>query len=154
MRIVVRNTGDVDLNDVFVVESAYDEGLIYSNFYSTKGSWKGVLNNEGKYQFNLIDTLKVGDSASFIVVFDTSSVGVKTNIVSAGFNNALRVNAFNETEVISLPVDPVTPDEPVINESQKPQDIRVEVLPETGNPLIMVLLALFALGITRFGKKD
>ena len=160
--IVVRNTGDVDLNDVFVIES-YDSGLVYGSFYSTKGLWRDLLNNEGKLQFNLIDTLKVGESASFIVVFDTSDVGVKSNTVLAGFNNTVRVNAFNETEVIEkvTPVidDPVidnqvTPDEPVNNESQKPQNADVEVLPETGNPLIMVLLALFALGLTRFRKKD
>ena len=153
--IVVRNTGDVDLNDVFVVESAYDDGLIYNSFYSTKGIWRGLLNNEGKYQFNLMDTLKVGESASFIVVFDTSSVGVKANIVGAGFNNTVRVNAYNETEVISLPVNPVTPDEPVLNnESSKPQNAGVKVLPATGNPLVMVLLVLFALALTRFRKKD
>ena len=167
--IIVRNTGDVDLNDVFIIES-YDSGLVYSNFYSTKGYWRGLLNNEGNNQFNLIDTLKVGESASFIVVFDTTSVGVKSNTVLAGFNNTVRVNAFNETEVIGkvtpviddpvidnqvTPDNPVTPDEPVLNnESQKSQNADVEVLPETGNPLIMVLLALFALGLTRFRKKD
>ena len=103
-----------------------------------------------------MDTLKPGESASFIVVFDTAGVGVKANIVGAGFNNTLRVNAYNETEVISLPVDPVVPDGPVINESQKPQkiDSGVEVLPATGNPLVMVLLVLFALALTRFRKKD
>ena len=56
--IIVRNTGDVDLNDVFIIES-YDSGLVYSNFYSTKGYWRGLLNNEGNNQTQKLKKVKI-----------------------------------------------------------------------------------------------
>lgn len=155
--IVVRNTGDVDLNNVFVVEALFDEGLTYNLFYPTKGIWTHTLNNQNLDQFNLRGTLKVGDYASFIVIFDTSSIGLKTNIVID--DGEIYVNSFNETEVINKdtpvnpdPVNPDTPDNSTTPENKTPESPEKElqnnkdVLPATGNPLILVLLALISLG--------
>ena len=165
--IVVRNTGDVDLKDVFVIEAYFDQGLTYSSFYPTKGIWTHIINNQNFDQFNLRGTLRVGESASFIVVFDTSSEGLKTNIVTAGYDNTVYVNSYNETEVIykhvpeiplieipeepGKPVNNETPDEPAKPVTPEPQN---NELPATGNPLVMVLLALIALGAAGLRRKD
>ena len=165
--IVVRNTGDVDLKDVFVIEAYFDQGLTYSSFYPTKGIWTHIINNQNFDQFNLRGTFRVGESASFIVVFDTSSEGLKTNIVTAGYDNTVYVNSYNETEVIykhvpeiplieipeepGKPVNNETPDEPAKPVTPEPQN---NELPATGNPLVMVLLALIALGAAGLRRKD
>lgn len=77
------------------------------------------------------------------------------------------MNSYNETEVIykhvpeiplieipeepGKPVNNETPDEPAKPVTPEPQN---NELPATGNPLVMVLLALIALGAAGLRRKD
>ena len=72
------NTGDVDLNDVFVVESSYF-GLEYDSFEGV--NWMKTGN-----KFNYLPTLKIGENASFNITFKAVISGNLTNIVIAGSN--------------------------------------------------------------------
>lgn len=98
--IVVTNTGDVDLDNVFVCESEYDSGLDYVDFVSEVGTWKHSINEDGKHVFTLSEVLEVDDSASFRVIFTTIKVGNFSNTVTSGYNNTTLSNSTNTTDVI------------------------------------------------------
>ncbi|SEK40210.1 polymorphic outer membrane protein repeat-containing protein, partial [Methanobrevibacter gottschalkii] len=106
--IVVRNTGDCDLGEVFVVEKA-PEGLAYSSFKGTDWSY-----NNGKFTYG--KTLKVGESVSFEIVFDAVSPGNWTNVVVAGSNLTDNKTGNNTTKVYNpgLKVEKITLD-PVVS---------------------------------------
>ena len=153
--IIVHNAGKVILNDVTVRENSFD-GLSYDSFIDNYNLWS--KNSDLSWTLNA--PLYAGEYLSFFVVFNTTKAGTFTNVISASSDKTPNKNANNITTVIDRPVPtvpevPVTPEEPVLNnESSKPQNDEVEVLPATGNPLVMVLLVLFALALTRFRKKD
>ena len=98
--IVVWNTGDVDLDNVFVCESEYDSELVYVDFISRQGTWKHSLNNEGNHVFTLTEPLEIDSSASFRVIFNTTKRGNFSNTVTAGYNDTTMANSTNVTEVI------------------------------------------------------
>ena len=98
--IVVTNTGDVDLNNVFVCESEFDSELVYVDFTSRVGTWRHSVNKEGKHVFTLAEVLELEDSASFRVFFNTTKAGNFSNTVTAGFNDTTLSNSTNTTEVI------------------------------------------------------
>ncbi|WP_292885447.1 pectate lyase-like adhesive domain-containing protein [Methanobrevibacter sp. UBA212] len=98
--IVVTNTGDVDLNNVFVCESEFDSELVYVDFTSKVGTWRHSVNKEGKHVFTLAEVLELEDSASFRVFFNTTKAGNFSNTVTAGFNDTTLSNSTNTTEVI------------------------------------------------------
>ena len=77
--IVVSNEGMVDLGDVFVREYVPD-GLTFVD-YSSKALWSKVGD---VFYYNGI--LRVGESANFTIVFNTTRVGNFTNVVVAGSN--------------------------------------------------------------------
>ena len=93
--IIVKNNGEIDLNDVYVNESEYD-GLTYSSYASNVGTWT----KEGdSYKLNGI--LKVGESASFNITFIAAGIGNVTNVVVAGSNETKETKANNTTNIRS-----------------------------------------------------
>lgn len=87
----VKNTGNMNLTEVFVEESQFD-GLNYLNFTNVKGLWS-VVENNGKYLFKLNGNLTPGDYAEFDVLFNTTAHGKLTNIVIAGSNETENITA-------------------------------------------------------------
>ena len=97
--IVVVNKGIVDLDGV-VVTDKFPDGLAYSSFIDESGKWS----NEGnKWYYNGI--LKPGESASFIVVFDTGELGAFNNIVTVETDKTGNKSANNTTVVIGADID-------------------------------------------------
>lgn len=166
--IVVRNTGETDLKNVWVIEDNFTSGLKYIKFTSKTGVWKY---DENKNQFNLQDILKVGESRSFIIVFNTSSTGLKTNTVKAGYDNTTLSNSTNTTEVVNntsenetsddnddTPEDVPLEDDPVFVNETSP-DTHQELVHtnvknySTANPVLLALLALISMMSLNFKRK-
>ncbi len=162
--IIVKNTGDLTLSDVFVIESKYDSGLVYLNYVSIKGNWKHSL-NDGKHMFTLIDDLKAGDSSSFRVIFNTTQIGNFTNTVVAGYNNTNVTNSTNATEVVNK----TTNETESLNKTygtgkggdnnntnvNLTHDEKTKLKTQidnktTGNPILLLLLVLVLIPIRRF----
>jgi uncharacterized repeat protein (TIGR01451 family) len=141
-RIVVKNTGDCNLTGVYVIDREYSEGLVFDHMLPNN-DWTYV--GDGKFVYG--KTLGVGESASFIVVFNTTSVGFKVNSVIAG-NNITNdtVNSTNTTRVVNdtVPNVPVnaTPKHPVPHKHHVPKHVKQDKY-ATGNPIALLLLALF-----------
>ena len=166
--IVVTNTGDLVMNEVYVIESKYDSGLVYLNYASVKGEWRCSLDDEGRQVFTLMGDLNVGDSASFRVIFNTTRIGNLTNTVTS-FNNT---NATNTTEVVSKPPENTTnqtnttievnvpPSISIIPPQPEPTNVTGEFEEfkaqvdekATGNPLLVLLFALILIPLRRFVK--
>ena len=87
----VKNTGNLNLTDVFVEESQFT-GLNYLNFTNVKGEWS-VIENNGKYIFKLKGNLTPGEYAEFDVLFNITAYGKLTNIVVAGSNETENITA-------------------------------------------------------------
>ncbi|WP_223166092.1 DUF7507 domain-containing protein, partial [Methanobrevibacter millerae] len=103
--IVVKNTGNVDLNRVTVTEQSY-EGLTF-NSASTNGLWThSIVNGKNVWTFN--PTLKQGMTARFNVTFDTTKPGNFTNVIIARSDKTNNKTTNNTTEVIDNPK--LTPD--------------------------------------------
>ena len=99
--IVVKNNGNLTLEDVFVLESKYDSGLVYVDYNSKNGNWQHSVNHDGKHLFTLKESLEVGESASFCILFNTTKIGNFSNTVEAGYNNTTVANSTNTTEVVN-----------------------------------------------------
>ena len=174
--ITVRNTGDVDLDNVFVCESEYGSGLVYVDFISKVGTWKHSLNKDGRHVFTLTELLERDDSASFRVIFNTVKSGNFTNTVTAGYNDTTLSNSTNKTEVVGENTTDVPNNTGKANDSEK-TNISIHVaepdkVPEnntaddkhktvlktqmdekaTGNPLMALILALIFIPLRRFRK--
>ena len=141
--IIVTNNGEIDLDNVFVIEDSYGSGLVYVDYYNGTGNWKHMLNSNNKHQFNLIDTLKVGESKRFYVIFNTTELGNFTNTVLVGYDNVTLANSTNVTEVIGIEVN-----ETVKNETVD-QIVKRDISNATGNPLVILLLGLFVCVVAR-----
>ncbi|WP_296786795.1 pectate lyase-like adhesive domain-containing protein [uncultured Methanobrevibacter sp.] len=175
--IVVINTGDVNLKNVFVCESEFDSGLVYVDYVSKVGTWKHSVNKEGKHVFTLTEVLELDDSASFRVIFKATEAGIFSNTVTAGFNDTTLSNSTNTTEVegkgtpnipepnkndtikTSYSLKKITSKkENITKNSKQADDGRKAVLKlhvdkkATGNPLTALLLALIFVPIRRFKK--
>ena len=181
--IIVTNTGNVDLESVYVIEDEYGSGLIYNGFKNGTGNWTHSL-TDSKHTYYLDHVLAVGESASLIVSFNTTKVGNFTNTVVAGFSNDT-VNATNTTEVVNntnntdvfnstdnetdIP-EPETPGEDLIvytptdeDSGQATSSIYEEKHPEssksidskaTGNPLAILIVCLILIGQALIRRKD
>ena len=170
--IVVHNAGKVILNGVTIHENSFD-GLVYDSFIDQYNLW--TKNSDLSWTLNT--PLYAGEYLSLFVVFNTNKVGTFTNVVSASSDKTQEKSANNVTTVIDKPVPeeptPVVPEEPtpveekptnVTNEApvknnntsvpESPQKGSSDVLPATGNPLVMVLLALLAVGIGVLRRRD
>lgn len=160
--IIVENTGELDLDNVFVRESKYDAELVYQRYVSNNGNWIYSF-DENKHKFSLNDTLKVGESASFYVIFIATAIGEFSNTATVGYDNKTIGNSTNTTEVVNKtnpnenktnPDKPAPPihKPPVEKKTNKKTQIKEHIDKATGNPLIILLLALFILPIRRFIK--
>lgn len=180
--IVVTNTGEIDLENVFVCEDEFDSGLVYLDYVSKVGTWKHSVNEAGKHVFTLTEILELEDTASFRVIFEATKEGNFSNTVTAGFNDTTLANSTNTTEVKGGEDIPDVPDVP---ENETPSDITHEVTLKkldkkadvrkvtednvtdeerkavskppvderaTGNPLMALILALILVPLRRFKK--
>ena len=103
--VVVTNTGDCDLGDVYVVDADYSKGLIYNGYSNSSREWNRAGNN-----WTLVGSLAVGQSANFTVFFTVNATGVLTNNVTAGSNLTNETNGTNKTRAFdpSLTVRKIT----------------------------------------------
>lgn len=171
--IRVKNIGEIDLDNVFVLESDYGSGLVYLDYSSIKGNWIHSLNDEGKHKFTLNETLKINETASLIVSFNTSKAGNYTNCVVAGVNeNNVSNSSDNITIYNSTASDNSTDDTDSNETSEEDNDetvdeemdenlkleneINVKSLKTdkkaTGNPIFILILALIIIPIRVFKK--
>ncbi|WP_297980921.1 right-handed parallel beta-helix repeat-containing protein [uncultured Methanobrevibacter sp.] len=95
--IVVSNTGDCDLTEVFVQEEIPD-GLIYLDFVDESGKWSYDADSN---RFTYDGSLAVNESSEFVVVFNTTKSGEFVNTVTAGSNITGNKTANNKTNVFT-----------------------------------------------------
>ena len=145
LKVTVINNGDVDLDNVFV-KLNLPEGLKYGDYYSYDSVWN--FNND---VFDLEGILKVSESKSFYIEI-IGDPGEYLIPVDGGYNATITDSTVAPVKILdnSTPGND-TPTGPEGKSGQLKSSIDNHA---TGNPLIMVLLALFALGLTRFRKKD
>ena len=149
LKVTVTNIGNVDLDNVFV-KANLPEGLKYGNYYSYGSIWN--FNND---EFTLEGLLKASESKSFFIEIlgEPGDYQIK---IDAGYNGTIADIAIAYVKVLdnSTPGNNVTPEVPKDNNVKKLKSSVAIGNNATGNPLLMVLLVLFALGVTRFRKKD
>ena len=135
------------------------------------------MDDEGKHRFTLTELLEIDDSASFRVIFKTTKAGNFSNTVTAGYNNTTVSNSTNMTEVVGENATDV-PDNKTTekNESKKENktnskitvnkkskskvlDVKQNEVSKrqidekaTGNPLMILFLALMLIPLGRFRK--
>lgn len=147
-KIIVTNTGDCKLGNVFVHEDNY-KGLKFHSFFGN--NWKQKGDN-----FYYQGILNLGESASFIVSFTTLTPGNFTNIVTAGSNVTANKTAENKTEVIKE--NPHNPNNKTIiikenhTKTDNGHDIKVHTSRATGNPLFALFLVLLMISMTSVRK--
>ena len=95
--IVVRNTGETNLTNVFVEERP-SEGLVYLDYVNKTGNW----NKDGGI-WTLAGNLELGGTAEFTVIYNATKTGNLTNLIVAGSNQTENQTADNNTTVISNP---------------------------------------------------
>ena len=152
--IIIKNTGNCDLNDVTVTEN-YPDGLVYNSF--SGNNWK-VNGNIFTYD----GVLKVGETIKLTVIFKAVKSGNFTNIVQvtadrASDNASDKVEVVNKTPDVpdknkTIPDKNRTPDKPVTPE--KPVTPTVGKLEQhaTGNPLALLAL-VFAMLVVPIRRK-
>ena len=162
--IRVTNTGDCDLDDVYVKELKFD-GLVYDHFTSVSGRWSF----DGKNKWTYDGILAEGERSQFTVFFKTIKVGNFTNIVVAGSNLTNETTAENVTETFENKTDNNNTNNSndsnntnrkndTNTTSHVPKDLKetdVNLKRATGNPLfalLAVLLILSVSGIRKFKK--
>ena len=115
--IVVRNSGDVTLTNVYVEETSY-AGLTYDSFVRNSEWTYSTVN--GKHRWTLNKELHPHEVSQFIVIFKTTEVGTFTNVVTAGSDNTPEKPAENTTIVYNE-----TPEDPMSNSTRNP-DLSIE----------------------------
>ncbi|WP_407379895.1 CARDB domain-containing protein, partial [Methanobrevibacter sp.] len=129
--ITVRNTGDCTLGDVFVIDEIPD-ALVFVSFDGTNWTKDG-----NKYAYS--GSLAPNESISFTIVCNATKVANITNVAIAGSNMTGNVSADADVSIIPTPTPtPVTP------EDEKPVHVPMDSK-ATGNPIIILLLIVFAL---------
>ena len=138
--IIVTNTGNCDLEGVYVIEEV-PSSLSFIN-YDGDGWVK-----EG-FTFKYSEKLSIGESANFTVFFNTKEAGNITNRVIAGSNmTGDIISASNTTQVLF--------NDTVIEEENITHTIEtiIDGNKDTGNPIFVLLLALFTIIPLRRFKK-
>lgn len=97
-RVVVTAVGPADARGVTVVDDAPD-GFTFDRLVADVGTWVRTVPAASNEEFSLEGGLVVGDSASFIIVFDTdpSIVGDVENVATADAENADPVTDRDDT---------------------------------------------------------
>ena len=148
---MLTNTGDCNLTGVYVKDNAYSDGLKYDSFIDESGKW--TFDGVDTWTYN--GELAPGETASFDIVFEALTAGVKVNTAIAGSDITNETNSTNQTEVNETPEDEVPEDE--TPEKDTPKKIaniskNVGVANATGNPLfalVAVLVILFGMPLRR-----
>ncbi len=92
--IVVENTGDCELDKVYVVDTDYDHSaLSYIKYENGSRDW----NYDDNGNWTLIGTLAVGEKAYFTVWFEVLTNGTFVNNVTSGSNLTNETNNTNNT---------------------------------------------------------
>ena len=91
--ILVTNTGDCELSDIYVIDTDHDEGLVYLKYENGTRTW----NYDGNGRWDLVGPLGIDQSASFIIYFNVTANGTLRNNVTAGSNLTNETNGTNET---------------------------------------------------------
>ena len=148
-KIVVTNTGDCKLGDIFVYENNYD-GLVYERYEGEDWVKEGNM-----FKFNGV--LNPGENASFIIFFKTIKEGNFTNIVIAGSNSTDNKTTNNTTTVIKneTPKNETPANKTNItkqtNKTIPKEDVKANLERATGNPLF-ALLAVLLICVSRVRK--
>lgn len=87
------------LDDVFVKDIQFSSGLKFHKWYNDIGNWT----YDGAGKWTLDRTLRVKQSASFIVEFTTSELGVLVNNVTSGYMNYTLSHSTNTTTTLPNP---------------------------------------------------
>ena len=152
--VVVRNTGDCSLENVYVIENI-PEGLVYVGFTGDK--W---VKNGNKFIYT--GSLVAGKSANFTIFFNTTKSGNFTNVVVAGADYVSNKTANNTTEVIENntvsgnDTDNSTdvPDNSTAENQNTDINKSADVKNAAGNPILVLLMVLAILGLRPLkGKK-
>ena len=97
--IIIRNTGDTDIRNVYIIEDSF-EGLVYSHAFEDT-LWDYISIEDGIHQWFLKDVLPAHEELGIVVVFNTTSIGNFTNYAIVGHEGTSKtVNAtvwVNET---------------------------------------------------------
>ncbi|MBP3791667.1 MAG: hypothetical protein ILA26_06525 [Methanobrevibacter sp.] len=133
-KIVVTNTGDCKLGDIFVKENDYD-GLIFKSYKGGKWTKKGDT-------FYFDGVLNPGESCEFTVFFKTTKVGDFINTVIAGSNFTDNETTHNKTKVIENKT-PKTPVNKTNKTVPKKPPVKTDIMRPTGNPIVALLAVLF-----------
>ena len=91
--IVVTNTGDCELGDVYVVDNDYDDGLSYVRYENGSRSWNKVSADK----WTLVGSLAPNTSANFTVYFKVLTNGTLINNATTGSNLTNETNGTNNT---------------------------------------------------------
>lgn len=83
--IIINNTGDIALNDIIVIEEAYD-GLTYVDYHKSP-LWNHYT-VDGKHAWKLVSPLAVREIVSLFVDFNTTTNGTFINNVVANSTTA------------------------------------------------------------------
>ena len=157
--VTVTNTGECDLGDIYVNEYVPD-GLTYTGFNGDNWTKDGN-------KFIYSGKLAPGESATFTVMFDTTKTGNLTYKVAAGSNATSEVESNDTVEVLKKDTPKPKPKPgpkpgPKPKPSPKPGpkpgpkpspgpvkpghgiSSKAVVMKETGNPIILLLLAILA----------
>ena len=157
--IVVKNTGDCNLTGVYVIDKGA-EGLEYDHTVDESGKWS--YEGDGKWTYNGV--LGVNESAEFTIVFKALSEGFKVNNAIAGNNitndtvnstntTNVTVEHNNETDVPENVTD--VPENVTVDHNKPEKTVKAKVdAKATGNPLIVLIMALVALGFESRRRKQ
>ncbi len=168
--IVVTNTGELTLHNVVVNETDVD-GLVFNSYVGENWTKNGNT-------YTYLHDLAPGESASFNIIYSTVRAGNLTNMVFASSNETNIINATNVTEVIDPntnktndtnktnhtnntdnKTDDKTDNKNNNDNSTSMMDKHIEDASKeitnynTGNPLLMFMLALMACVIPLKRKK-
>ena len=147
LKVTVINNGDVDLSNVFV-KINLPEGLNTGDYYSYDSIW--TFNKDVSY---LEGILKINESKSFYVEL-IGEPGEYQIPIDAGYNSTVADSAVVFVKILDNSTqgndtNPVTP----ADNSSKAMDIIIGRDNSTGNPLIMVLLALICFASATLRKR-
>ncbi|OWT33709.1 hypothetical protein BGI41_01030 [Methanobrevibacter sp. 87.7] len=168
-KIIVKNTCNFALYNVYVTELDFDD-LIYDSWKLENGNWISIYeNNLNKWK--LKEPLNPNENASFIINFNTTSTGNKTNTIISGSDNTNQTETYNKTEVINNNTEDnnktdnntETKDNKT-NKHYEPKQTntyqlnntinKVDRTLNTGNPLLILIFSLILLVIASYKGKN
>ena len=132
--VTVIESGDITYGGIYVVDELPD-GLEFVSFDGNGWSKDGNV-------YSYSGRLGSGESASFTIVCKATKVANVTNVATVFLEIAGSVNASADVSIVNgtnngtNPVEPVTPEKGCVN-------VQIDSK-ATGNPLILLLLVVFA----------